>query len=217
MNLISKNYAHFLHMANQYPMLSLSEEIYHFEQFKQFNHKESLQKILYSHLKLVAKVVRDYKYRWSNLLELCQQGTLGLLKAIYQYNHNQRENRFASYALPWIDGEIKQFLSHFIGKNEDIDDYIDILEDDYSIEDEISQKNEQKYVLEKMRNLDDRERYIISARYLEEPPVLRDKIATDLGISTERVRQIENKALNKLKQYLDYHNTSIMIEEIKKS
>jgi len=50
--------------------------------------------------------------------------------------------------------------------------------------------------------LDAREREILSRRYLTERPVTLSKLARVYGLTAERVRQIEAKAIGKIKQYL---------------
>ena len=52
---------------------------------------------------------------------------------------------------------------------------------------------------EALSKLPDREKKIIGARQLSENTVTLQELGKDLGISKERVRQLENRALNKLK------------------
>lgn len=51
-----------------------------------------------------------------------------------------------------------------------------------------------------MESLDERSQDIITSRYLDEPKATLQDLAEKYGISAERVRQIENNALKKLKQ-----------------
>lgn len=53
-----------------------------------------------------------------------------------------------------------------------------------------------------MRALSERERRIISERYLSEIRKTRDVLGSELGITAERVRQLEKKALSKLRGLL---------------
>jgi RNA polymerase sigma-32 factor len=59
-----------------------------------------------------------------------------------------------------------------------------------------------RLVHDAMRDLSDRERIIISERKLEEEAVTLEALGRRLGISKERVRQIEGSALAKLKRAL---------------
>lgn len=53
-----------------------------------------------------------------------------------------------------------------------------------------------------MAELNDRERAIITARRLEEDPKTLEDLASAYGISRERVRQIESRALEKMTQFV---------------
>lgn len=53
-----------------------------------------------------------------------------------------------------------------------------------------------------LAKLDQRERDILSRRYLTERPVTLSKLATLYGLTAERVRQIESKAIEKIRQLL---------------
>jgi len=57
-------------------------------------------------------------------------------------------------------------------------------------------------VRDAMSRLDRREREILSRRYLSPRPVTLARLADVYGLTAERVRQIEAKAINKLRQYL---------------
>ena len=55
---------------------------------------------------------------------------------------------------------------------------------------------------EALSRLSEREQLIIRERRLGEDSVTLEKLGERLGISKERVRQVEHQALNKLKKYL---------------
>ncbi len=60
-----------------------------------------------------------------------------------------------------------------------------------------------KVIMEAIATLKDREKEIIQARKLTDKPMLLDELGAKYGISKERVRQIEENALKKIKQYIE--------------
>jgi len=59
-----------------------------------------------------------------------------------------------------------------------------------------------------LAELSERERHIIRERHLKEEEITLEALGTTLGVSKERVRQIEGKALEKLKRYMRAQNES---------
>ncbi|NDB70168.1 MAG: sigma-70 family RNA polymerase sigma factor [Methylocystaceae bacterium] len=53
-----------------------------------------------------------------------------------------------------------------------------------------------------MEKLSEREREIITARRLSDNPATLDDLSYSYGISRERVRQIENRAIEKMQQFV---------------
>ena len=51
-----------------------------------------------------------------------------------------------------------------------------------------------------LKNLDDRERSIITQRRLVDDPLTLDELSKSFGISRERVRQVEVRAFEKLRK-----------------
>ena len=82
----------------------------------------------------------------------------------------------------------------------------DFLSDDHNIEESLAERQESSIRLQllsqAMGKLNDRERAIIRARRLSEEPDTLDALGERLGISRERVRQIENRAVEKMTQYI---------------
>jgi RNA polymerase sigma-32 factor len=97
-----------------------------------------------------------------------------------------------------LDAEIKSDtnLSH-----------MDFLADDEeNQEDLITKVEEEKRVksgmVDALKTLKDRERYIVENRILADKPLTLEELGTKYNISRERVRQIENAALKKMKSIL---------------
>ena len=82
----------------------------------------------------------------------------------------------------------------------------DFLSDGTNIEEALAERQEKEMRLQllaqAMGRLNDRERAVIQARRLTEEPDTLDALGERLGISRERVRQIENRAVEKMTQYV---------------
>ena len=84
-------------------------------------------------------------------------------------------------------------------------EYIDLLPDEtVSPEEALAEQDEQDYrthfLTEALKTLNDRERHIIQQRRLRDDPLTLEALAQQYGISRERVRQIEARAFEKLRQ-----------------
>ena len=103
------------------------------------------------------------------------------------------------------DVSLSQPLGHAI--DGDSIEFGDTLTDDSpTAEDVLIATDDRAWRTEALRNaiktLDAREQEIVARRYLTERPVTLSKLATLYGLTAERVRQIEAKAIAKLKHYL---------------
>lgn len=82
----------------------------------------------------------------------------------------------------------------------------DFLSDEANIEEELAEKQEKNarmLVLSKaLLTLNERERLIIEARRLKEEPETLESLGERLGISRERVRQIETRAFEKMSAFI---------------
>lgn len=95
-------------------------------------------------------------------------------------------------------------LNAKVGDESD-DSWIDYLEDDSANQEVIvldrdEKQHRQALVAQAMTSLNDREKDILQARRLEEPPLTLEDLSQKYKISRERVRQIENRALEKLQE-----------------
>lgn len=86
----------------------------------------------------------------------------------------------------------------------------DFLTDEGNIESEIAERQEttlrRTLLTQAMDALSDREKIVVQARRLSENPETLDELGERLGISRERVRQIENRAVEKLTQFVQNAN-----------
>jgi RNA polymerase primary sigma factor len=70
---------------------------------------EAKNRLFYSNLRLVILIAKKFAKKDINLLDLIQEGNIGLLKAIQKYNY-RKMYKFSTYAFWWIRHYIQKFL-----------------------------------------------------------------------------------------------------------
>ncbi len=74
---------------------------------------EAGKMLILTNLRLVVKLAREYSRRWSNLLDLIQEGNVGLAEALTRYDP-YRGVKFTSYAQYWIRAMILNYLMNHV-------------------------------------------------------------------------------------------------------
>jgi RNA polymerase sigma-32 factor len=97
-------------------------------------------------------------------------------------------------------------LNEMVGEDKDIMS-MELLEDQSANQEEMLMEQERERDLSRatkkaLRKLDPRERFIVSKRFMEDSPWTLQKLGEHFGTSRERVRQLEKRALNKLRNEL---------------
>jgi RNA polymerase nonessential primary-like sigma factor len=90
------------------PLLSAEEEV-HFSRLAQRGNQEARQRMIESNLRLVVKISRRYMNRGLPLLDLIEEGNLGLIRAVEKFDP-ERGFRFSTYATWWIRQTIERGL-----------------------------------------------------------------------------------------------------------
>ena len=72
--------------------------------------ESAIRKMVNSNLRLVVSVAREYTGRGVPLLDLCQEGSIGLLTAAKKYDYT-KNTRFSTYATKWIRQGIGRYLA----------------------------------------------------------------------------------------------------------
>ena len=100
------------HIRN-HPILDADSQQKLAVRYKKENDLEAAQLLVLTNLRLVVKIAREYRRRWANLLELIQEGNVGLSEAIQRYDP-YRHVKFTSYAQYWIRAMIlNHLMNHF--------------------------------------------------------------------------------------------------------
>jgi len=94
---------------NQIPLLKPEEEFKLAARYRKCNDRESAHKLITSNLRFVVKVAFEYKTYGIKLLDLIQEGNIGLMMAVKKFDP-YKGYRFISYAVWWIRAYIQNFI-----------------------------------------------------------------------------------------------------------
>ena len=264
----------YLSQIKKFPMLDAEEEYMLAKNWKNTGNVKSAEKLVTSHLRLVAKIAMGYKGYGLPLNEMISEGNVGLMQAVKKFEPD-KGFRLATYAMWWIKAAIQEYILRSwslvkIGtttaqkklffnlkkiksqiapntegdlRNEDVKNIaerLDVSEDevvsmnrrlagkehslnspigedgdewqdwviDQSMDQElkIAQQDEMEQrkdlLTESIKILNDREKEILYSRRLNDNPSTLEELSKKYKISRERIRQIENKAFEKLQKHM---------------
>jgi RNA polymerase sigma-32 factor len=99
----------YMKAVSQYPLLSDEEEKALVERVQKHRDVEAARKLVTSHLRLVVKIAMEYRSAYQNVLDLIQEGSVGLLRAVKSYDP-AKGARLAYYAGWWIRSYILKYI-----------------------------------------------------------------------------------------------------------
>jgi len=266
--------AAYLSQIKKFPMLDAEEEYMLAKNWKATGNIKSAEKLVTSHLRLVAKIAMGYKGYGLPLNEMISEGNIGLMQAVKKFEP-EKGFRLATYAMWWIKASIQEYILRSwslvkIGtttaqkklffnlkklknqiapksegdlKKEDVKNIANRLsvseeevvsmnrrlagkeqslnapigEDgdewqDWVVDNEMDQElkfaqneemEQRKDLLkDSIKVLNDREKEILYSRRLTDNPTTLEELSKKFKISRERIRQIENKAFDKLQKHM---------------
>ena len=264
----------YLAQIKKFPMLDAEEEYMLAKNWKATGNLKSAEKLVTSHLRLVAKIAMGYKGYGLPVNEMISEGNIGLMQAVKKFEP-EKGFRLATYAMWWIKASIQEYIlrswslvkigtttaqkklffnlkklknqiaprtegdlkqehvskianklnvsedevismnRRLSGKEhslnakvgEDGDEFQDwIVDKDMDHELKIAQKEEldqrKDLLKDSIKILNEREKEILYSRRLTDEPTTLEDLSKKFKISRERIRQIENKAFEKLQKHM---------------
>jgi len=99
----------YLREIKQFPLLTPEEEFKLAARYRKYNDREAAEELVTSNLRFVVKVAFEYKTYGIKLLDLIQEGNIGLIMAVKKFDP-YKGYRFISYSVWWIRAYIQNFI-----------------------------------------------------------------------------------------------------------
>lgn len=180
---------------------------------------QARQTLIEHNLRLVTHIAKMYYHPKVELMDLIQEGNLGLIEAVDRFNP-EMGLRFSTFAVWWIRKRILRYL----GRSEDLvrlDTPIkgeegealclgDTIMDEETIlggtacegqDTQLEQEESRQQMLKRIERLSKREKEVLMMLYgvTEERALTPQEVAERLGVSIRRFYHIRDRALKKLK------------------
>ncbi len=99
----------YLAEIRRFPLLSREEEHRLAVEYKEYGNVEAAYKLVTSNLRLVVMIAREYQKAFKSLLDLIQEGNMGLMEAVKNFDP-YRGVRFPSYAVWWVRAYMIRYI-----------------------------------------------------------------------------------------------------------
>ena len=99
----------YLQEIRKFPMLEADEEFMLAKRYREHEDPEAAQKLITSHLRLVAKIAMGYRGYGLPISEVISEGNVGLMQAVKRFEP-ERGFRLATYAMWWIRASIQEYV-----------------------------------------------------------------------------------------------------------
>lgn len=176
--------------------------------------KSALDKLVNANLKFVVNYAKQYRKSGVPFSDLISEGNIGLIKAAEKFDETKGV-KFISYAVWWIRNSIQECINRYLGNVEEVNAEAHVFDNckkaeyDYSskivneeFEEELTNlQSREATISELMKTLKKREIRILSLYFglYDGKEMTLDEIGQEMDLTKERVRQIKDKALVKLK------------------
>ena len=99
----------YLAEIRRFPMLSKDEEFMLGKRWREHEDPEAAEKLVTSHLRLVAKIAMGYRGNGLPVAEVISEGNVGLMQAVKKFDP-EKGFRLATYAMWWIRASIQEYI-----------------------------------------------------------------------------------------------------------
>jgi len=106
---IEGSLSNYLTQIKKFPMLSAEEEYMLAKSWRDRGDLKSAQKLVTSHLRLVAKIAMGYRGYGLPVSELVSEGNIGLMQAVKKFDP-EKGFKLATYAMWWIKASIQEYV-----------------------------------------------------------------------------------------------------------
>ena len=153
--------------------------------------ERALNKLIEANLRFVVAIARQYQNKGLPIDDLISEGNIGLMKAARKYD-GERGVRFVNYAVVFVRQQIEKALKLESAELR-VENMKDVRDDNSpAIADDV------EFSLD---SLNERERKVVTAYFgIGQERLTMAEIAEDMNLRRERVRQIRNKAIRRLKK-----------------
>ncbi len=175
--------------------------------------RKSRDQIIMANLRLVVSIAKKYASNYHTFEDLLSDGHLSLMRATEKFDYGLGY-QFSTYATYAIRNDFFRIFKRQQQDSERLESGVDELAavgDDDADEDLRAAEEYRQYqlLLQAMQgNLEDRDRRIVMLRFgidQQNGPQTLKEVGQHLALSKERVRQLETRAIAKLKQYVEGH------------
>lgn len=219
--------SYFEEIKNMKP-LSKREENKLWKRFHEKNDMTARETLINANLKFVPTVAKQFKGCGLPFADIVEEGNIGLIRAIDRFDP-KKDNKVISYAVWWIRKTIIEAIEKKgMLDAENIDDLVPVEGEVEKESNELIPKviipNKQDFTVNKEQPVDakqileelfegvpERERFIVSDYFGLDgvKPKTLEEIGEDLNLTKERVRQLNEKALKKMRSNALLKNLTI--------
>ena len=185
--------------------------------------EQALNKLVYHNLRFVVNIAKNYRNNNVPFADIISEGNLGLIRAAHKFD-STKGVKFISYAVWWIKNSINECIEKYnrynetlsyddytINKCTDLDHKFEQINEDF--EEKINNIQSRKDAIESlMKCLHEREIKILTLFFGLNGgrEMTLEEVGKEMCLTNERVRQIKDSALSKLKcEVLTYTDDEI--------
>src|ERR1700741_5149562 len=99
----------YLAEIRKFPMLEPQEEYMLAKRWREHDDRDAAQRLVTSHLRLVAKIAMGYRGYGLPIFEVVSEGNVGLMQAVKRFEP-EKGFRLATYAMWWIKAAIQEYI-----------------------------------------------------------------------------------------------------------